>query len=358
MEKIETVSNFAIGSTLAQQTDATFWFIFFVSLVLLVGITVFMLYCCVRYNRKNNPKATQIHGSLLLEVLWTVIPTILVLFMFWMSWEGYAYSREVPEGAYEINVYAKQWQWSYEYPQKEGFKRLRFSSFAKPALEQTGGNEEILNEPKSDILFKKWTPAMVVPVNTPIKLNLIGIQKDVIHSFSVPAFRIKGDCTPKPNNSTPNYTWFNATKVGLYDVFCTEFCGTGHSQMNSYIKVVTKEEFDIWYDDMTKYYDRVEQAMPGTAIFKDNCAGCHSTDGTKAMGPTLKDFSSHTRDAVDEKGRTVTGIKGDLSYFSESIRKPKALTVIGFGKGLMPSTFADYTDEQIQHIYEYLESIK
>lgn len=356
MEKIETVNNFAIGSTLAQQTNNTFWFIFFVSLVLLIGITVFMLYCCVRYNRKNNPKATQIHGSLLLEVLWTVIPTILVLFMFWMSWEGYSYSREVPEGAYEIEVHAKQWLWEYKYPKQEGKVRLIYQSFSRPALETTGGNEEILKEPKSETVFKVWTPALVVPVNTPIKLNLY--SDNVIHSFSVPAFRVKGDCTPKPLNSKPNYLWFSAKEVGLYDVNCTEFCGTKHSQMNSYIKVVSKEEFEIWLNEMTAYKEREELAMPGSSIYKSNCSPCHTTDGSASIGPSFKGIFTKTRDAMDEKGKTITGINADMKYFAESIRSPKALTVIGFGKGVMPSSYSKFTDEQIKHLHEYLESIK
>lgn len=355
---METKNNFNVASTLAQYTDNTFWFIFIISAICLVGITVFMLYCCVRYSRKNNPRATQIHGSLLLETMWTVIPTILVLIMFWMSWEGYKFSREVPEGAYEIKVTASQWAWKFEYPKKDGKGPLKYVSKSRPALEGTEKAFEVLKEPKSDKVFKKWINSMVVPINTPIKLNLY--SKDVIHSFSAPAFRVKNDCMPKPDWQKPNYLWFQATELGLYDVNCTEFCGVEHSQMNTYIKVVTQKEFDLWLDDMTAYSQRVEESMPGFVLYRDNCASCHMNEdgGPKGQGPSFKGILTRKRDVITDKGVTKAGQVADLEYITEAIRDPKATTVVGYPVGLMPGLFAGFTDEQIKQIYEYLETIK
>ena len=349
---METKNNFDVASTLAQYTDKSFWFIFIVSAVCLVGITIFMLYCCVRYSRKNNPKATQIHGSLLLETLWTVIPTILVMVMFWMTWEGYKISREVPAGAYEIDVTASQWMWAFKYPRKDGKGTFEFSSKSLPTNEKL---ETILNEPKSDIVFKKWVPMMVVPINTPIKLNLY--SKDVIHSFSAPAFRVKTDCMPKPKWQKANFLWFQAIEEGIYDVNCTEFCGKDHSQMNSFIKVVSQKEFDTWLEEMSGYYQRMQASNPGYMIWTNNCSSCHSIDGTTAMAPSFKGLLSRTRNVTTKAGKSESNIKADLVYIKESITQPKAKVVVGFNP-LMPDTFVNYTDEQIQQIYEFLETLK
>ena len=352
---MEKINNFDIASTLAQHTDNSFWFIFAVSLVCLVGITVFMLYCCVRYNHKNNPKATQIHGSLLLEVMWTVIPTIIVMFMFAITWEGYKISREVPAGAYEIDVTASQWMWAYKYKRADGKGTFEYTSNSRPAEEKGEGNFRVLNEPKSDVLFKKWIPMLVVPINKPIKLNLY--SKDVIHSFSATAFRVKMDCMPKPSWQKPNYLWFEAIKEGIYDVNCTEFCGKDHSQMNSYIKVVSQKEFDKWLEEMSGYYQRLEASNPGFVIWQNNCSGCHTTDGNSLTAPTFKGLLSRNRNVTTSAGKSIPNVKADLEYIKESIRKPKAKIVEGF-QPIMSDIFGGYTDEQIQQIYDYLETIK
>lgn len=355
---METKNNFDQASTLAQYTDMTFWFIFLISAICLVGITIFMLFCCVRYSRKNNPKATPIHGNLLLEVMWTVIPTILVMIMFWMSWNGYKYSREVPEGAYVIDVIASQWQWEFKYPRKDGNGYFSYSSAIKPAMEKDESSYNTLVEPKSDVVFKKWIPVMVVPVNTDIKLNLYAKQKDVIHSFAVNAFRIKGDCTPKPEWQKPNYSWFNAKEEGLYDVNCTEFCGEGHSQMNSYIKVVSKAEFDKWLDEMSGYYQRMEQSNPGFIIYERDCKSCHSTEAGKSQtAPSFSGILKRSRGVKTSKGKVIADQKADLDYIKESILKPDEKVVDGYSP-LMGNKFANFTDEQIQQIYDYLQTIK
>lgn len=351
-----TKSNFELASTLAEHTDQSFWFIFAVSAICLLGITVFMLYCCVKYNHKNNPKATQIHGNLLLEIVWTVIPTILVMVMFYMTWEGYKISREVPEGAYEIDVTASQWKWNYAYKRTDGSGVFYVNSNSRPAEEfkENSRNVEKLYEPKSDVLFKEWVPKLVVPINTPVKLNLY--STDVIHSFSAPAFRVKNDCMPKPKWQKPNYLWFEATKEGVYDVNCTEFCGIDHSQMNSYIEVVSQEQFKVWLEEMTAYSKRVEEKNPGFMIWKNECSSCHTNDGAKGIGPTFKEILVRTRN-LSINGKVVPNVKADLKYISESILKPKASIVEGYAPQ-MPESFGGFSEEKIKQIYEYMETLK
>jgi len=163
-----------------------------------------MIYFVIKYNRKRNPKATNFHGSTKLEITWTLIPTILVLIMFWWGWKGYSKMSDIPENAMTIDVTAQMWSWSFKYA----------------------------NGKVSDSLY--------VPVDKPIVLNLQSM--DVVHAFYIPAFRIKKDVFPKQNR----VVWFEADEIGDYDIACAEYCGLNHSYMYNKIKVVSEDDFSNW----------------------------------------------------------------------------------------------------------------
>jgi cytochrome c oxidase subunit 2 len=194
------------ASNFVDSTDTTFFFIVAVSVFFLVAITVSMIYFVIRYSRKRNPVAKNIHGNILLEVTWTVIPTILVLIMFWMGWAGYKQMANAPADAMNIDVTAQMWKWTFKYP----------------------------NGISSDTLY--------VPVNKPVKVLLQ--SRDVNHSFFVPAFRVKKDVIPNRNNSA----WFIADKEGTFDIFCAEYCGLNHSHMLSKVVVMSQNEFNTWFN--------------------------------------------------------------------------------------------------------------
>ena len=177
------------ASNFVEQVDLAFYIIIGISLILLIGITAVMIYFVIRYSKKRNPVATQIEGNNKLELIWTVIPTILVLLMFYYGWVGYQPMRDVPDDAMEVKAIGRMWSWTFEYD----------------------------NGIKSDKL--------IVPHNKPVKLNLV--STDVVHSLYIPAFRIKEDVTPGINN----YMWFKAQELGSYDVFCAQYCGTRHAYM-------------------------------------------------------------------------------------------------------------------------------
>ncbi|MBK9099648.1 MAG: cytochrome c oxidase subunit II [bacterium] len=197
-------------SNFVSSVDGTFLFTLIVSVFFLVLITVLMIFFVIKYSRKRNPKAKNIHGNMGLEIAWTAIPTILVLIMFWYGWQGYKEMVNVPEDAMPVNVTAQMWKWSFEY---EGGK-------------------------KSDSLF--------VPVNTPIKLILH--SNDVNHSFFIPAFRLKKDVFP----NRERIAWFIAERTGEYDIACTEYCGLNHSYMYSKIIVMENQEFKDWMYGMSE----------------------------------------------------------------------------------------------------------
>jgi cytochrome c oxidase subunit 2 len=193
------------SSPFSDYVDTTFLLIVGVSLLVLLGLLIAMVYFVVRYSRKRNPHPTNIDGNVPLEITWTVVPLILFMGMFYLGWEGYLKESVIPEGAVPIKVTGRMWAWSFEYP----------------------------NGVVTDTLF--------VPVNTPIKLLLHSL--DVNHSFYIPAFRIKKDVIPNRNN----VMWFKTPRVASYDVACAEFCGLQHSYM--YTKVVARDStaFESWY---------------------------------------------------------------------------------------------------------------
>lgn len=193
------------ASNFIKEVDGVFLFILGISVFLLILITFLMIYFVIKYNRSKNPRPRNIKGNTALEIIWTVIPTILVVGMFYYGWYGYKKMTAAPKDSFEIDVIAKMWQWEFNYP--NGLK----------------------------------TDTLVVPINKPIKLNLKSI--DVNHSFFIPAFRIKKDAIPNKDN----YLWFIAEETGVYDIACAEYCGLKHSYMYSKLYAIHQNEFDEWY---------------------------------------------------------------------------------------------------------------
>ncbi len=187
--------------------DQAFWYIFIVSAVLLTGITLTMIYFVIRYRRSRHPRAADIRGNWKLELLWTIIPTIIALSMFAVGWKSYTGLRSVPAGSVQIQVLAQMFTWIFVYE----------------------------NDKESENL-------LMVPEHTPIKLNIESL--DVIHSFYLPAFRVKVDAVKK----FPTYVWFRTEGPGVYDIMCTEYCGLDHSKMLAKLKVVSRQEYDAWLE--------------------------------------------------------------------------------------------------------------
>lgn len=199
-----------IASQSTEMVDDIMWYIVGISVILLVGITVTMIYFVFKYHRKKGHKPVDIHGNIWLEVVWIGIPTILVLTMFFYSYSGYKVLRTVPDDAFEINVTARMWQWEFNYE----------------------------NGKKTDTLY--------VPVNKPILLTMESV--DVNHSFFIPAFRIKEDVVA----GRTNYLTFTPEIVEDYDIACAEYCGLNHSMMYSKVVVMPKEKFTAWYGSEIK----------------------------------------------------------------------------------------------------------
>jgi len=305
-------SNFSGG------VDTAFAIIVGISLLFLIGITTVIILFIVKYNKKKNPVSTEIEGSTKLEIIWTVIPLILVLYMFWLGWSSYIPMRKVPADAMKVKVTAMMWSWRFEY--------------------ENGKIEDTL----------------YVPVNTPVVLNMESV--DVIHSLYIPAFRIKEDVVP---GKAENYMWFKSLVIGSYDLFCAEYCGLRHSYMGTTVEVVDQASFNKWYASGPVKMDSTVAAIPGAAgkllTEQKGCIACHSADGTKIVGPSYKGIFGHKITvSSDGKEREITV---NEEYIKKSILEPDADIVKGFNKGSMISYKGQLTDEEIDQIIEYIKTL-
>jgi cytochrome c oxidase subunit 2 len=191
----------------AHDVDLAFWYILGISLLLLFGITAVMVIFVVRYRRSRHPVPEDIRDNLALEIVWTVIPTLIALSMFYMGWKSYIGLRTVPEGAMEVEVTAQMFSWIFTYD----------------------NGRESENE-------------LVVPLGEAVKLNVTSM--DVLHSLYIPAFRIKIDAV----RGMTTYAWFQADEAGEYDIQCTEYCGADHSAMTAKLKIVPEREYLAWLE--------------------------------------------------------------------------------------------------------------
>lgn len=295
------------ASSYSGLVDQTFWLILGSSVILLLGITVTMIYFIVKYRRSKNPNPAQIEGSIKLETLWTVLPTILVMVMFYYGWAGFKVMRTVPEGAMEIVVNARMWSWSFEYP----------------------------NGVQASELY--------VPTGQPISLKLK--SSDVIHSFFVPDFRLKEDCMP----GRENHAWFETTRDGTFQIFCAEYCGDQHSKMLSKVVSLPTAEFDAWLNDNNR-------PLNASQIMNiKGCVACHSEDGTKLIGPSYKGMWGRTE--LVKIGDELVEIVVDEDYIRRSILDPQFEVVDGYPP-VMPPMEGQISDEEINTLIEYFKTLK
>ena len=292
--------------TTNQAVDPVFFFIFGACLVLLVGITAAVIVFVVRYHRSKAPEATSTaDGNLWLEIVWTALPTLLVMAMFWYGWKEYLALRTVPKGAMEVTATARMWSWSFAYA--DG----------------------------------RTSPKLYVPVGKPVRVKLVAT--DVIHGFFLPAFRVKRDVVP----GMDNYAWFVADKPGSYDLFCSQYCGTNHSAMITTVEALPEAEFTAWQQQGTP----AGEAAGHELLEKHGCLGCHSLDGSPKVGPTLKGIWGRSVTVITEgQERTVTT---DAPYLKRSLLEPNADLVKGFPP-VMPSFKGQLNDGEIETVIAYL----
>ena len=297
------------ASTWAEKVDFLNNFITWVSVFCTIAITGAMVFMGIKYRRRSdNDETPNITHNATLETVWTVVPTLVVIFIFYYGTMVYVEERTPPVNPIEIGVRGYQWAWEFTYP--------------------TG---------------KKEAEQLVVPLGKPVKL--IMKSDDVNHSFFIPSMRVKEDVI----GGTYHYMWFQATKPGEFPIFCAEYCGTNHSGMLAKLKVVSEEEYEDHIQDRRKGEMSPEEFAKQVYVNK-GCKGCHSIDGTAVVGPTFKGL--YGREETMQDGLKVTV---DENYIRESILNPTAKIVKGY-QPVMPSM--QPTDEEINAVIAWLKGMK
>lgn len=299
------------NSTFAEDVDGLFYFILDWSIIIQVIVTLLILWFIIAYRRKGKEVTTSPKDhNLLLEIIWTAVPTVLVMIVFFWGFTGYMKMRVMPANALEIKVTAQKWFWSFAYPD---------------------GNS-------SDVL--------VVPVNQPVRLLMS--SQDVLHSFFVPNFRAKMDVLPNRYTSM----WFQATDTGTFDIYCTEYCGQKHSEMIAKVIVLEQDQYLKKLDEMNKIPDGMAPADYGRILYQRKaCITCHSLDGSIIQGPSFKG-SFGTTISIAAGGTVLM----DENYIRESILNPKAKIHAGF-QPVMPTYQGMLKDPQIDALVAFIKSL-
>ena len=296
------------ASVQAGPIDSLYWFLVDVSAVMTVAIFVCIIIFAWKYRRRPGVRATQIEGSTKLELTWSIVPFLVMLIMFAWGAQLYFAAQQPPKDAIEVFVTGKQWMWKIQY---------------------ADGNREI--------------DELHVPVGQPIKLTMA--SEDVIHSFSIPAFRVRHDVVPGHYDSI----WFTATKPGRYHLFCTEYCGNQHAGMIGWVDVLDQRSYANWASGGGAAGTLAEQ---GQKLFSQfGCANCHLLD-EQGRCPILRGIFNKPVQLND--GRVILA---DEAYLRESILDPNAKIVNGFLPNVMPNFKGQVSEENVIQLIAYIKSL-
>ena len=312
----DTSTNFWLPKAVnrdADDSDMMFYAILALNIFFFLGITVAVVYFVWKYRARPGHKAqpSAAHNDAL-EITWTIIPTIIVVFLFWFGWRAYMEIVTPPTKAVEVQVLA--WRWAWEFKHANGV---------------TDNN-------------------LHVPVNTPVRLVMT--SKDVLHSFYIPVMRVKQDLVPRRYT----YATFFATKPGTYQMYCAEYCGTNHSQMKPAVVVHEPGGYERYLNDKAAESSNMPPVDLGKMLYeKKGCNACHTIDGTPRVGPTwaTKDWG---KSVTMSDGKTITM---DENYVRESILSPLAKARPGYPPS-MPSFEGQLKQKEIDGLIAYIKSLK
>lgn len=325
------------ANKVAAEVDSIYYFLLVSSLISFILIVGGLFWFIYKYRRKSaNDKTAYITHDHTLEFVWSFVPFVIFMFVFFWGWKVFHEMRNVPPDALEIQVMAKKWDWRFIY---------RNGKVVTSGLDANG---------------QRAPATMVVPVGRPVKLVMASekiseaskdpLDRPVLHSFFIPAARVKQDIVPG------RYTmlWFTLDQPGEYNVFCAEFCGPGHYSMRALIKAVPEADFDKWISDegggTLSLADRGKQLYAANA-----CIGCHSADGSKSVGPSFKGLWGR-KESLEGGGSVLV----DENYIREAILNPNATIVAGYkaSAGVMPVFAGTLSEEDISAIIEFIKTLK
>lgn len=297
----------------ADSSDVMFYAVLGLSFFFFFAIAGAVIGMVIKYRHRPGHKAmpSSAHNDAM-EITWTVIPTIICVFLFIYGWRSYLTLNTAPTKAVEVQVQAWRWQWEFKHA--------------------NGVTDENLH----------------APVNTDVRLVMTA--RDVLHSFFIPVMRIKQDLVPRRYT----YAWFHATKPGVYRLYCTEYCGQGHSQMSRKVIVHEPGGYERYLADKAALQNSLSGPALGEQLYKaKGCIGCHSIDGVNGpSGPSWKGVFGHEVALADG-----TKVLGDETYLRTSILAPQKQLVKNYGPS-MPSFEGQLTEKEISGLIEFMKTLK
>ncbi|MBK9265016.1 MAG: cytochrome c oxidase subunit II [Polyangiaceae bacterium] len=302
------------SSTIASEIDFAWYVVYWFDVLMFFGLMIPMFYFIRRFRRRtDNDKVSSVTHSTALEIGWTVIPSILVIALFFVGLRGYLMASVAPANAMEIRTTAEMYMWTFTYPNGT-----------------TSVNE------------------LVVPKDKPVKL--IMSSKDVLHSFYVPEFRVKQDVVP----GTYTTLWFEANAKRDTVLLCTEYCGVGHSDMMAKVHVMEQADYNNWLETGRKPGDPILAPDElGKKLFTSrSCNTCHSLDGTRVQGPSFKGLFGKTEKFADGSSAQV-----DENYIRESLLEPTKKVVEGY-PAVMPTYKGLLKENEIDALIAYIKTVK
>ncbi len=307
------------GSERAGQIAGLFYIVLGIAVVVFVIVEALLIFAVIRYRRRHDDdEPEQVHGNTTMEIVWTVVPSLIMVLLFWLTLRTLQAQRDTPPDAMQVEVVGHQWFWEFRYD--------------------------------SGVIV---TDYLRIPAGTPVELVIT--SKDVIHSFWVPQLGGKMDAIPGHTNTT----WFEADRPGVYPGQCAEFCGLEHYAMLFDVEAMPPDEFDTWMaEEVASLGEVVGQEVPdmatvapgdaaaGEQLFLNlGCTSCHSLDGSPLVGPSLLGVGA--RAGVRKEGYSAE------QYFAESLVKPCEYVVEGF-TCVMPSFGDRLTQDDIANLAAYL----
>jgi cytochrome c oxidase subunit II len=302
------------SSTIASEIDFAWYVVYYMDVLMFFGLMIPMFYFMYRFRRRTeNDKVSSVTHSTTLEISWTIIPSILVIALFFVGLKGYLMASVAPANAMEIRTTAEMYMWTFTYP---------------------NGNTTV-NQ-------------LVVPKDKPVKLLMS--SKDVLHSFFVPEFRVKQDVIP----GTYTTLWFEPNAVRETKLFCTEYCGVGHSEMMADVRVMEQKDYDAWLETGLMPGEKpLPPAELGKKLYVSrSCNTCHSLDGTRVQGPTFKGVFGRTEKFADGSSQQV-----DENYIRESLLEPQKKIVETY-PAVMPTYKGLLKENEIDAIIAYLKTVQ
>jgi cytochrome c oxidase subunit II len=274
--------NFPVAATkIMAEIHWLHWMMLVICTVIFIGVFGVMFYSILKHRKSKGAKSASFHESTTVEIIWTVIPLLIVIGMALPATKTVVAMKDTTNADITIKTTGYQWKWGYDYLKGEG-EGISFLSTLSTSRESINNLA-----PKSNTYLMEVDNEMVVPVNK--KIRIITTANDVIHAWSVQAFGVKQDAIP----GFVRDTWFKAEKIGTYRGQCSELCGAQHAFMPIVVRVVSDEDYSKWVeekkkemaalaDDPSKVYTLAEQMDRGAKVYAANCAACHQPNGKGA----------------------------------------------------------------------------